>query len=123
MTEVEKAWLAGLFDGEGCAWSRWPKRSNVHAEIKMSHKPTVEKVNSLFPGSFVKGQLSGLNIRSQWRWRLDTKRTKEFLSLILPYLVTKRREAELAIRLCDRSGQENRDELARELKEVRAFSW
>ena len=120
MTEVEKAWLAGLFDGEGCVWSRWPKRMNVVTEIKMTHKATIERVNQLFPGRLAVGHLYGWSIKPQFRWTLDTKGTKEFLNALMPYLVTKKREAEIALLLCDRdSSRENFDSLAGELKGCR----
>lgn len=121
MKETEIAWLAGLFDGEGCVWSRWPKRANVVTEIKMAHKETMEKINELFPGRFVLGNLSRgtLGKKDQWRWSLDTLGTKRFLSLVLPYLVTKKREAEIALLLCEQPRKEIRDELAARLKASR----
>jgi hypothetical protein len=121
MTEVEKAWLAGLFDGEGCVWSRWPKRMNVVTEIKMTHRQTIDRVNQLFPGNVSIGHLSGWGTKPQFRWCLDTRGTKEFLALVLPYLVTKKREAEIALLLCDRGGSRGAyfDSLAGELKGCR----
>ncbi len=120
MTETDKAWLAGLFDGEGCVWSRWPKRMNVITEIKMCHMGTIERVNSLFPGRVAKGHLSGWSIKPQWRWSLDTLGTQRFLTMIRPYLVTKRREAEIALELCNRKDGTCRfDILAAELKACR----
>lgn len=121
MTETEKAWLAGLFDGEGCVWSRWPKRMNVITEIKMCHRSTIERVNSLFPGRVAIGHLSGWSVKPQWRWTLDTKGTKQFLLEIMPYLVTKKKEAEIALMLCERgNGTESFDALADELRRSRA---
>ena len=120
MTETEKAWLAGIFDGEGCVWSRWPKRKNVLIEIKMTHKQTIERINEIFPGRISLGHLSGLSIKPQWRWSLDTNGTRRFITLMLPYLVTKKREAEIALRLCDRSGNENFYVLAAQLKSGRS---
>ncbi len=102
MKETEKAWLAGLFDGEGSVWSRWPKRSNlISVEIKMTHKPTLEKVQELFPGRFVVGHLSfnGISKRTQWKWTLETNKAVKFLIEILPYLVTKHAQVVIALEL------------------------
>ena len=117
MRETEKAWLAGLFDGEGCVWSRIPKRSNVIVEIKMTHKETVSRVQELFPGRFSAGFLSkkGISKLPQWRWSLDTRGTKLFLEMVLPYLVTKRVAAEIAIKLCSVKTLSERTKLFREL--------
>lgn len=116
MKETEIAWLAGLFDGEGCVWSRWPKRKNVIVEIKMTDKATIERVNELFPGRMVLGHLSGWGTKPQWRGSLDTRGTLSFLCLVLPYLVTKKRQAQIAIQLCERGSYDHFDELASDLK-------
>jgi len=118
--DTDVAWLAGLFDGEGTVWCRWPKRKNVIVEIKMTHRETIEVVNRLFPGRVARGQISGWSIRPQWRWSLDTLGSKQFLTLVLPYLVTKRREAEIALQLCDRTGAVDMTALAAELQAARA---
>jgi hypothetical protein len=122
MKETDIAWLAGLFDGEGCVYSCWPKKKNVRVEIAMSHLPTLQHVQFLFPGRFTSKVLGhgSLSVRPQWTWRLDTNGSRNFLRLLLPYLVTKREQARIAILMCDRSGSENLDKLAAELKEARA---
>lgn len=94
---------------------------NVITEIKMTHKPTMERINRLFPGRLVNGHISGLSIKPQYRWTLDTNKTREFLVLVLPYLVTKLEEAKIALQLCERGGTTDRfDSLASELKACRA---
>ena len=121
MKDTDIAWLAGIFDGEGCVWSRWPKRKNVIVEIKMADKNTILRIDKLFPGRVAQGQLSGWSKKPQWRWSLDTKGSLEFLVLIIPYLVTKRRQAQLAIQLCDReSGYDQFDIIQKELKDLAA---
>lgn len=69
----------------------------------MTHKKTVERVNELFPGRMVSGNLSrgAFGKKDQWRWSLDTLGTKKFLTLILPYLVTKKEEAKIALLLAN----------------------
>ena len=123
MTKTEAAWLAGLFDGEGCVWCRWPKRTNVLVEIKMTHKETLERVNELFPGRLVSGNLSrgAFGRKPQWRWSLDTNGSRRFLTTVMPYLVTKKIEAAIAIGLCDsRRDVCLMDMLAEALKDARA---
>lgn len=119
MKDTEAAWLAGIFDGEGCVWSRWPKRKNVIVEVKMADYRTVSRINDLFPGRFVQGHISGMSKLPQWRWSLDTNGSKRFLELVMPYLVTKREQAEVAILLCDRSMPHKYDEWSALLKSLR----
>lgn len=122
MTDVEAAWLAGLIDGEGCIWGRWPKKKNVIVEISMTHKPTLERVQQLFPGRFAKKIIGrgSLSLKPQWCWRTDTNGTRTLLRALLPYLVTKRREAEIALELCARPVNPIRfDALTVEMKALR----
>ncbi len=104
MRDVEAAWLAGLIDGDGSIWSRWPKRTNVAVEIKMTCLATVQRVNELVPGRLVPGHLSknAWGEARQFRWSIDTLGAEKLLMEILPYLVTKRKAAEAAIELCRR---------------------
>lgn len=120
MTETEKAWLAGIIDGEGCIWTRFPKRKNVHVEVKMCHKATVERIQQLYPGRFVKGRLSGMSLKPQWLWSLDTNGARELLTLVLPYMVTKREQAEIAIQLADRKTPRPMHILTVRLRELNA---
>ena len=121
MRETQKAWLAGIFDGEGCVWSRWPKNTNVVIEIKMTHLPTLKRINRLFPGRLVEGQLSGMSVKRQWRWTLDTNGSRKFLTMMMPYMVTKKNEAWVALKLCKRpiTSRNVFDKLALMLKKCR----
>lgn len=104
MKDTEAAWLAGLIDGEGAIWCRWPKRTNVVIEVKMTHLPTLERIQALFPGRLVPGHLTvgGWSRLPQYRWTLDTLGAERLLNLVLPYMVTKREVAEAALQLCRR---------------------
>lgn len=93
---------------------------NVVTEIKMAHRATIERINELFPGRVAIGHLSGWSVKPQFRWTLDTKGTRMFLVTVMPYLVTKKREAEIALLLCERdSKREDFDSLAEQLKACR----
>jgi hypothetical protein len=122
MIETEKAWLAGIFDGEGCVWCRWPKRTNVIVEIKMADFRTANRINTLFPGRLSEGNLTlnGWSRKTQWRWSLDTNGTRSFLTKISLYLVTKREHANIALLLCQRPAHPHRDRLAEQLRQLNA---
>lgn len=100
----DAAWLAGLMDGEGAIWCRWPKRTNVLIEINMTHRRTLERVQSLFPGRLFLGVRSAKSLSKipQYRWQLDTLGTAMFLEWVAPYMFTKREAAFAAIELCKR---------------------
>lgn len=93
-----------MIDGEGAIWSRWPKRTNVVVEIRMTHKETIERVQELFPGRFALAHMSAgsLGKKEQWLWSLDTKSSRDLLTRLLPFFVTKKEAALAAIELCHR---------------------
>lgn len=100
MTEIDLAWAAGLFDGEGCIWTRWPTRNNlICMEMRMTHENTMHRWNNLFPGRFVSASLSGLSKKPQWKWSVETNGAKDVLEAIYPYLFTKKEVAGYAIEM------------------------
>jgi hypothetical protein len=103
-SELELAWLAGLIDGEGAIWCRWPKRTNVVVEIKMCHLETIEKINQIFNGRVAEATLTrgGISKKRQYLWSVDTFGAERVLSSIQRFMVTKKIAADAAIQLCRR---------------------
>lgn len=107
MSETEKAWLAGIIDGEGCicvSENREKRYSRgisfcLQVYVSMSHKPTVLKIKELTKiGSFHRTRdKRNPNSKIMWKWKIKTKQAWEFLENILKYLVTKRDNALNAI--------------------------
>lgn len=99
MDELKLAWAAGIFDGEGCINSTLPKRFQIRLEVKMTHKPTLELFGEILGCKVGVGYEKRGNRRPQYRVRLYQKKAIEALEKMLPYLVTKKDEANLAIYL------------------------
>jgi hypothetical protein len=80
------------------------ERTNVVIEVKMTHLPTLQRIQELFPGRLAQGSLSknSLSKLPQYRWSLDTMGSAELLPRLLPYLVTKKEVAHAALHLCER---------------------
>uniref|UniRef100_A0A6M3KB98 Homing endonuclease n=1 Tax=viral metagenome TaxID=1070528 RepID=A0A6M3KB98_9ZZZZ len=98
MTETEKAYLAGIIDGEGTItiFSKKDKRHNrsvttcVAVKVGMQSKEVV----TLF------AKLGGCKCSKRsdvWEGVLYQQKAKNFLGEILPYLITKRQRAIFAI--------------------------
>ena len=114
VTPTDIAWAAGIIDGEGCIWTRWPKRTNVCVEVKMIHKPTIERLSQLFGGRVSEAHKRRRGRRTQWRWWADTRVAQKVLDATLPFLVTKRMQARCAIGIIESSprtviGRKRRD--------------
>lgn len=96
-------WVAGIVDGEGCIsiQKHKPLKSSQNTTyglrigVKMTHLPTVEKIMSIF--STGKIYEDHTNPRIAYKWETRTKNAYSVLRSIYPYLLTKRKEAFLAI--------------------------
>jgi hypothetical protein len=103
--ETDKAYVAGIFDGEGCITvSRVTDNSRVYrAQIRvaMTDEDTILWLQSVFGGCKSRTQRNVLpNTKPMHIWALHNSRMiVAFLEAILPYLRLKRRRAELTISL------------------------
>ena len=99
-TEMEKAYFAGFFDGEGCISiarqkKTWGAKDQPHfhrLRINLSQKdPAV--LRQLY--DMIGGTLSATN--GVWKWFADDAFAVEFLMQIRPYLRIKAVQADIAI--------------------------
>jgi hypothetical protein len=103
-------YCAGLFDGEGCvAIRKWAKpnsthiRYSVYCSLGMTYKPIIEELQGRFGGSLHlnRHDLRNPKHRIQFTWVAASQIGATAMRQMLPYLVVKRDEAELAIALQD----------------------
>lgn len=91
-------WAAGLFDGEGCVTTLYPKRAQVRLEINMVHKPTLELFAKIVGGkvtcSYSKSTLL-IKRKKQWRWRVCDKEAVRVASILFPLCSEKKRAIEI----------------------------
>jgi len=112
--DVCAAWLAGAFDGEGCVYAYFKPQTNPNCTKRMTltmggtiyntHPLFIAKITESLeilgiPYNYVAGKRKngdrpGVSINIQGRGR-----AKKFFSSILPYLASKKRQAELAMEL------------------------
>jgi hypothetical protein len=106
-TKTDLAWAAGFFDGEGCVAVGRNKKNNsqkpwwfhVSVALVCTNKPAIEKfLNIAEIGSLNKRKRTKTN-KLTWAWRASLTNSKEFLEKLLPYLIIKKEEVKLAIKL------------------------
>ena len=108
--DIYHAYAAGIFDGEGCIHAG-VSRSNptgrprpfVKAVMAMSDPRPLRLMQTLFGGSIRTGAAKGMSKKTFWFWELGTKATSQFLADVLPYLIVKKDQAQLALQLHSRS--------------------
>lgn len=103
--DLQIAWLAGLFDGEGSVgfYRRSAPRNKtgvsyyIVASIAMTHAPTIRLVAEMFSGAGWVKFYKKDKCRNCFHWRLQNAKARAFLEAILPYSVTKRDEIIMAL--------------------------
>jgi hypothetical protein len=106
VAERDIIWAAGICDGESAIFLRRsisgknPSHS-VELEVSMTDKPTIEALYNIFGqvGSFrpAKRIKKAINHRQAWRWCVSSNQALMVIELILPYLRTKKEQAELVL--------------------------
>lgn len=100
-------WLAGFTDGEGCiGFNKICGKMHYHCPhvtLTNCHKPTIDRVANILSTLGVRYWVQHREPRkSQWKedWVIiirGIRRTKPFLEAILPYLFTKKEQAEAVL--------------------------
>jgi len=103
MNEIEKAYFAGFFDGEGSMGiakhkSRSSKRGFCHEliiQVSSSNEDILKLFKLHFGGTIC--QFRAPKNLPMWRWSISSKKALNFLLLITSYLRVKEPQARLAI--------------------------
>ena len=101
--ETELAYAAGFFDGEG--WitietRRLKNQPNINWRLRIgAGQDSVEPLlifQEIWGGTIIKAKTRA-NGKTSHQWWLSTNMASRFLRDVLPYLIVKRRQAEIAI--------------------------
>lgn len=93
---VALAYIAGLFDGEGCI-TKYASNQNWVVQIGMTDRDVIEYLAGL-GGTMRTESARGKGTKILYRWRIMAQaETQEFLAAVVPYLRVKRALAEKAL--------------------------
>jgi hypothetical protein len=114
-TEMRVVWAAGFLDGEGYVGITRTlykplNRYNYHAVLHAGQNARfpLDELAELFGGNVCRKQ-----DRETYQWRLDGKKTVAALQQLVPYLILKRRQAELVIEFHSLTQPKQRGEMSR----------
>jgi hypothetical protein len=108
-TEAERAYLAGIIDGEG--WigvnvvegrgrhAGHPPQHTIRVAVGNRDRGLIEWIAEHFGGNITRRKCYDDKWGEQWGWAVQSRRASSVLKEVLPYLVVKRTQAELAIQL------------------------
>lgn len=98
---LKTAYFSGLIDGEGYIgmMSNGPaKKRYPSLQVKMSCKVTIESLKDHFKCGNIREVIPPKNKphhKTQWKWYVSHKSCIKVIEEILPYLVTKRTDADI----------------------------
>lgn len=106
MKETEKAWLAGIIDGEGSIFIMKQKRKDRERDTNYILRVSVQSTDpfmavecsNLVGGPIITEQFDKRpNNSNTLKWELSGRKASQVLVEILPYMRVKHNQAELAI--------------------------
>lgn len=89
-SEVEVAWAAGLFEGEGCITMN-AGTTKLRLALGSTDEDVVRRFAAIVGCGFVNGPYKIKGGKDQWRWGCATRGTLAVLPMFLPYLGERRR--------------------------------
>jgi hypothetical protein len=101
--KITDAYVAGFFDGEGCIgiYSRKDREGGFHLRTQITQslsRPTTEALKEMVAvyGGNLSGQDRYLRKRA-YNWQLNADKAAAFLRRILPHLIIKKEQAQIAV--------------------------
>ena len=98
LNQLDIAYIAGLFDGEGSVdyARRWEKRTKgkykvwrIRCEVAMTDKYVLEWIRDILGVGTVRPKKVQKGMKPQWRWRCSFREAYEFAKLIWPHVQVK----------------------------------
>lgn len=94
-TDLQIAWLAGLFEGEGCM--SIAKNGGTRLTIRMTDRDVIERVNALLPGTKIQvvtpkpAKAYTNQPKTQYAWRISNPdQVRKILTMLLPHFGERR---------------------------------
>jgi len=104
ISETDKAWFAGFFDGEGCILINYTRcRDKYFLELAVGNTflSSLKKCLTIWNCGHIDERTSLSRVHKKWNtyyvWRVSHIKARDILRAILPYLIVKRQEAEVAL--------------------------
>lgn len=92
-SNVEMAYIAGLFDGEGTITQKSGNPSGIQVSISSTDKEVLNWLTLVVGGNVYSSNRAAQNRKQAYVWMLTRVRDKQlFLSLLAPYLKIQRRK-------------------------------
>jgi hypothetical protein len=103
MSELERAWFAGLFDGEGCiAWPRRGIHRSVRLDVPNTCRALIDQIAKVTgTGRVAPYQRKDPKHSACWGWHCYGDNARSILRQIYPWLIVKKDAAAVALGLVE----------------------
>lgn len=100
-TDIELAYVAGFFDGEGCVYLNALKNGGASLRVKISQKDKrpLEYIRSIFGGSVCVSRNKKWATEC-WNWSVSAAQGERFLKLVQPFCLVKKEAIEIGLEYC-----------------------
>jgi hypothetical protein len=97
--DTDLAWAAGIIDGEGCISLNQEKRTQYLLRLTVTNTNLLllTRIQELFGGNICPMKRYQDHWKDRWQWDLKAAKAERALRAVLPYLVAKRQEADIAL--------------------------
>jgi hypothetical protein len=94
LAKLSVQYIAGFFDGEGNIHLDYQgnELANIKCSIGQKNKTVLDRINEIYPGSIVPNGKDGC-----YQLQFHRESTSRLLADVLPYLIVKKFEAEIAL--------------------------
>lgn len=109
LTDLQKGYIAGIIDGEGCILVRQRKRpygftydpsliiTNTHLGL-LEYLVNITNIGKIYKQYYSKAHQES-NSKQGYRWEISSNNMRLLLPVVHPYLVVKQEQCTLVIRL------------------------
>jgi len=127
VTDLDAAYLAGIIDGEGSISLIAPYRRSRGGRVEISVANTSEAligwlIATGFKASILRKQRARVHHKQAFEWKVRGVAVRQLLLAVLPYLVSKRPQAELALQFLETlrlPGRGKANQLSAEVIDIR----
>ena len=115
LNDIEKAYIAGFIDGEGCislAW-RLKKYTTPIIQVANTNQDILVYLKTIFGGSLIDRQEKRINRKPSFAWVVCGQKAINVIRQIYPFLKLKKNQAEILLSLKRYTDNRKRDKLGR----------
>lgn len=123
--DTDVAWAAGIMDGEGCigVYSGGADAGlRLTVQVGNTDLVMITKLHDMFGGYVSTTMKANKSGKPYYMWRAASGKGDAVLRQLLPYLVTKRQQAEVALTFCGSSDVTVRQDCAQQLRDLKKVS-